>query len=194
MIQAEFDPSDDRYLRGIIRRKVRQLIGRAGFTRQDREDLEQEIFARVLQGLRKFDPAKAHRNKFVTAIVERYVANVLRNKRAEKRDHRRITSLNVTITLAGDAKVELSQTISVRERDAQRRRESRDDCALSDLRADIGAFIAALPDDLRELAEGLMANSISEIARETGIPRTTLHDKLRRLRQRFESTDLRDYL
>jgi hypothetical protein len=85
MAKASFDPSEDRFIRGIIKRKVNQLIGRAGFTLQDRESLEQELFTRVLQSLPRFNPEVAHRNKFVTAVVERYVANMLRNKKAEKR-------------------------------------------------------------------------------------------------------------
>ena len=56
MAKAEFNFSDDRFIRGIIRRKVKQLLGRAGFTRQDREDLEQELLVRVLQSLPKYHP------------------------------------------------------------------------------------------------------------------------------------------
>ena len=46
MAKANFNPSDDRFTRGIIRRKIKQLIGRAGFTKQDRDDLEQETGTR----------------------------------------------------------------------------------------------------------------------------------------------------
>jgi hypothetical protein len=94
---GQSDPSQDRFIRGIIKRKVGQLMGRAGFTHQDRESLEHDLLARVLDSLSKFDPEVGHRNKFVTAVVERYVANILRDKTADKRDHCRIRSLNVTI-------------------------------------------------------------------------------------------------
>jgi hypothetical protein len=84
---GQTDPSQDRFIRGIIKRKVGQLMGRAGFTLQDRESLEHDLLARVFDSLSKFDPEVGHRNKFVTAVVERYVANILRDKTADKRDH-----------------------------------------------------------------------------------------------------------
>jgi len=94
---GQTDPSQDRFIRGIIKRKVGQLMGRAGFTLQDHESLEHDLLARVFDSLSKFDPEVGHRNKFVTAVVERYVANILRDKTADKRDHCRIRSLNVRI-------------------------------------------------------------------------------------------------
>ena len=94
---GQSDPSQDRCIRGIIKRKVGQLMGRAGFTQQDRESLEHDLLARVFDSLSKFDPEVGHRNTFVTAVVERYVANILRDKTADKRDHCRIRSLNVRI-------------------------------------------------------------------------------------------------
>jgi hypothetical protein len=77
---GQIDPSQDRFIRGRIKRKVGQLMGRAGFTLQDRESLEHDLLTRVLDSLSKFDPEVGHRNKFVTAVVERHVATILRNK------------------------------------------------------------------------------------------------------------------
>ena len=48
---GQSDPSQDRFIRGIIKRKVGQLMGRAGFTLQDRESLEHDLLARVLESL-----------------------------------------------------------------------------------------------------------------------------------------------
>ena len=108
---GQSDPSQDRFIRGIIKRKVGQLMGRAGFTLQDRESLEQDLLARVIDSLSKFDPEVGHRNKFVTAVVERYVANIQRDKSADKRDHCRIRSLNVRIDAGEEGPTELSELI-----------------------------------------------------------------------------------
>lgn len=146
MAKAKFDPSDDRFTRGIIRRKVKQLIGRAGFTRQDHEDLEQDLFVRVLQSLPRFNPDVAHRNKFITTVVERYVANILRNKQAEKRDHRGVASLNVMIEITEEGPTELAQTIGEREMDARLGRDRRSEEELTQLAldlADVNAFCGA---------------------------------------------------
>ena len=179
---------------GIVKRKVRQIIGRAGYTAQDREDLEQELLTRLVQSLKSFDPNHAHRKCFVTAVVERDVANILRDKKAEKRDHRRIGSLHVMIEVTEDGPTELAGTIGEREHNARRCRQPRSEDDLAQLASDLANVVAALPDELRDLAERLKTQSISEIAREVGIPRTTVNDSVRRLRQRFEHAGLREYL
>lgn len=178
---------------GIIRRKVRQLIGYYGFQAQDREQLQQELITRLLNGLQSFDPEKAHRNAFVTTILERSVATIIRDKRAEKRDHRRISSLNVMVS-DGDEYRELGATIGQNAYDARRCREPRSDGDLSDLASDVSELIEQLPSDLQLLAEQLKHKSISQIAREMGIPRTTLRERVVELRQRFEAADMRMHL
>jgi RNA polymerase sigma-70 factor (ECF subfamily) len=183
-----------RYTRGIIRRKIKQLIGRAGFTKQDHEDLEQDLLLRVLQAMRQFDPENSHLNVFITTVVERAVANFLRDKKAMKRDHRRISSLNVMIDIADEGPTELAQTISQREYDARRDRYPRSDEELAQLIQDLAEVITKLPDDLRDLAERLKTKNFSEIARDMNIPRTTLNGLVRKLRQQFEDAGLKDYL
>jgi RNA polymerase sigma-70 factor (ECF subfamily) len=190
----DLDQKLDRFTRGIVRRKINQLIGRAGFTRQDGDDLQQDLFLRVLQSLALFNSNQGHRNKFITAVVERHVANILRNKQAEKRDHRRISSLNVMVSIGEDEATELAETIGQRELDARRGRHPRTDEELAQLAQDMTEMIATLPDELRELAERMKTQSVAEIARDMGIPRTTLHESVRRMRQRFEKTGLKDYV
>jgi transposase-like protein len=59
---------------------------------------------------------------------------------------------------------------------------------------DLAEVIDSMPGELRDLAKRMKTQSISAIAREIGVPRTTLNDAVRRLRQRFEQAGLRDYL
>lgn len=194
MLNDEFNEKFDQFTRGIIRRKIKQLIGRAGFTKQDRDDIEQDLYVRVLQSLPHFNPNQAHRNKFITAVVERYVANILRNKQAEKRDHRRISSLNVTIEITDEGPTELAQTIGDRELDARLGRQRRSEEELAQLALDLADMISTLPESWRTLLELRKTQSMPEIATEMGIPRTTLNEWMRRIRRRFESAHMRDYL
>lgn len=194
MAKANFDPSDDRFTRGLIRRKVRQLMGRTGFTREDREDLEQELLARVLQSLPKFNPDKAHLNPFLTTVVERYVANLLRNRRAAKRDHQGMASLNVMIRVADVELTELAQTIGDRELDARLRRERRSEAEWAELAIDLAEVIAALPESWRTLLELRKTRSMREVAEEMNVPRTTLQSRMRNIRRQLEDTGLREYL
>ena len=147
-----------------------------------------------MQSLPSFDSNHGHRNKFITAVVERHVANILRNKRAEKRDHRRIGSLNVMVSIGEDEATELAETIGQRELDARRGRHPRSDEELAQLAQDVVEVIAKLPKELQDLAERMKTQNVAEIARDMGIPRTTLHESVRQLRQRFENTGLKKYL
>ena len=194
MFHDDYQEKIDRFARGIIRRKVKQLIGRAGFTDQDRKDLEQELILRLLQSLPSYNPNKAHRNVFTTTVIERYVANILRDKRAKKRDCRRVNSLDVMIDIGEDDKVDFAQTISQRELDAWRGCYPRSDEELARLAQDMEDVMAQLPDKLRELAERLKTQTMAEIARNMGVPRTTLNERMRRIRQRFEKAGMEDYL
>ena len=187
-------PKLGRFEYGIVKRKVKQIIGRAGYTRQDKEDLEQELLTRLLQGLKSFDPDVAHRKSFVTAIVERSVASIIRDAEAQKRDHRRIGSLQMLVELTGEGPTELAETIGEREYNERRCRDPRSDEDLAQLVTDLADVVDSLPDELRDLAERMKTQSISAIAREIGVPRTTLNDTVRRLRQRFEAAGLRDYV
>lgn len=191
---ASHEPRLSQFEYGIVQRKIRQMIGRHGFTRQDWDDLEQELLTRLWQGLRSFDPSVAHRNAFVTAIVERSVATILRDASAEKRDRRRITSLQERTSATEEGPAELSEFISRREYNNRRCRDPRCDEDLALLTSDVSTAIASLPEDLRDLAERLKTQSISAIARDLGIPRTTLNDAVRRLRRCFDDMALRNYL
>ena len=194
MFHNDNTPLLGRFEFGIVRKKVRQIIGCAGFKKQDRDDLEQELIARLLQSLKSFDPDVAHRKSFVTAVVERAVATILRDAQAEKRDPRRIGSLHVLVEVSDDGPTELAEMVGDREYNARRCRDPRSAEDLSQLTSDLAGVLAALPTELRDLAERLKSHSIAEIARDLGVPRTTLNDTVRRLRQRFEQAGLRAYL
>jgi len=102
----------DRFEEWFIARKARQLAGKAGFTRDDVEDIEQDIRLDVLIRLPWFDPAKSNRHTFIAMIVRRCVASILERQRAEKRGcGRRPQSLNAPIRDAEGREVELHETL-----------------------------------------------------------------------------------
>ena len=63
-----------------------------------------------------------------------------------------------------------------------------------DLSIDAERAVAGLPPDLRVLCGYLQTHSISEISRETGIPRGTIYESRKRLRALFEDAGLKKYL
>ena len=85
----------DKYAADLIRHKARQLVGKAGFTEDDRPDLEQELMIDLLQRMRHFNPAKAKKTTFMARIVERHISTILEARFAQCRDWRLCqTSLN----------------------------------------------------------------------------------------------------
>lgn len=176
---------NDRFARGIIRRKVRQFVGRAGFTDQDTRELEQELLLRLIDGLRNYNPdLTRHLNAFITTVVERAFVVILRDRRAQKRDVSKHRSIHGLLARADrtDSDAGIPDPTS------------RSDAEWFELTDDVAGVLAALPDDLRALAERLKRQSVSEVARELRIPRTTLYRNLERLRRHFADAHLRDYL
>ena len=161
----------------------------------DREDIEQELHLKLLKHLASYDPQKGRRQAFVTVIVKRQAANLLRAKWALKRDHRGVRSLSMELAKNDEeGPVELADTISQRHLGARLGRATREEHELADLAMDVRDVIAGLPPELGELAQRLKTDSLSQIARDLGVPRTTLADRVRKLRRCFEQAGLRDYL
>lgn len=194
MIRAAFDPHNDRYTQGIIRRKVQQLVGRAGFPRQDQEALRQELLTRVVQSLPTYRPDRGHSKVFVTAVVERHVATMLRNKQSPKRLHEGMLSLNAVVETPEDGRCELGETIAQSELDNRLGLNRRSPHDLVDLALDMQSVIASLPEKWQDLLERRKTQSMTTIARELRIPRTTLHEWMRHILARFEEAGMRDYL
>jgi RNA polymerase sigma factor (sigma-70 family) len=177
---------------GIIRGKINQFFGQAGF--QDRQDVEQEVALQVLGALQLFEPARGHRNSFVSAVAERALISILRRTRAAKRDYRRVCSLSVTVHIWGEGPVELAQTISEHEVENRTGADQRSQQELTELAMDVAEVIASLPELWRELAERRKSQTMAEIAEAMNIPRTTLNERIADLRQVFQQAGLREYL
>lgn len=190
---AAAQPIDDFTVR-IIRRKARQLVGRAGFTRSDVDDIEQELVMKVLKNRAAFDPAQACWHAFVATIVERHTATLLRDKRMEKRDFTRATSLDVLVVDPIEGLTQMASTIGQRELDARLGLKTRPEQEIAELIQDMKAVLDSLPPAWRQVCERLQTESVSQVSRDLGIARTTLSYLLRRLRRRFERSQIREYV
>ena len=98
------------------------------------------------------------------------------------------------VEVSGEGLCELAQTVGQSELDArlgQSRRSAQD---LLELSIDLQQIIAGLPDPWQDLLERRKHQSMSQISRDLGIPRTTLNDWMRRIRQRFEEAGMKNYL
>ncbi len=184
----------DNYAAKLIRIKARQLVGKAGLTEDDRCDLEQELMIDLLQRMRHFNPTKAKKTTFMTRIVERHIATLLEARHAQCRDWRLCrVSLNSPCENDKGDTFELIDWVNSDGCFGNPEPESRER-AVNNIRVDIEGVLNALPDDLRDLCNRLHESNMAEIARETGVPRTTLYDKLAIIREAFREAKLDDYL
>ena len=188
----------DEYAVRIIKFKARQLVGRVGFTESDREDLEQEMMLDLLQRLSKYDPERAQRNTFISRVVDHKIATIIEARKAGLRDYRLCRcSLNDQFE-SGEYEdtfcIERMETIDQEDYLRRTGRISRSPSELRDLSIDIRQAIEKLPPELRELCRRLDTDTVTEISRDTGIPRGTIYESIKKLRAIFEDAGLRDYL
>jgi len=185
----------DDYALQLIKYKARQLVGRVGFTESDREDLEQEMVLDLLRRLPKFDPKRAGRNTFIARIVEHKVATIIEAQKAGMRDYRLCScSLNDRLEDEEGRSIERMETIDQEDYLRRTGKLSRPMSELRNLSIDLRSAVQTLPPELRELCKRLQTESVTEISRDTGIPRGTIYESIKKLRAIFEDAGLKDYL
>lgn len=157
----------DEAVADLIRWKARSLVGRAGLTTQDREDLEQELILRVLAPLAGYDPARGPRLAYARTLIDRYASNLLRARRAAKR--------------ASGPLVPLPDDLPAPDVSA--------DAAL-----DVSAALARAPEHSRAAARQVMLDSPTAAARILGVSRATVYARVRDLGARAEFRALAEIL
>lgn len=128
-----------------------------------REDLEQESLTACWRALGRFDPARASLRTFIERVIATRLASMIRTARRGP------------------------ELLSLKSASAQPADFS---AAGLDLRADVERVLASLGCEDRQLALLLYDHSPAEIGRLLGIPRSTMHDRIVRLRRRFVKAGL----
>lgn len=195
---AETDLDDELtagFTHKFIRHKSRQLIGRHGVTAGDRSDLEQDMKLRLLRRLPQFDPSKSDWPSFVTTVVERHVATIIQSRRRLKR-----AAAGGLVSLAQEAlneegeRVEQADCVLLEDVERVTGEMDRSQQDWLELELDCESVLAGLPLELHEICRLLKFKSISAVARQLDIPRTTLVSLLRQLGPAFEKAGLDAFL
>ena len=163
-----FDKHDDGidpYAVQLIKYKARQLVGQAGFTASDRDDLEQELILDLLRRLPKYNPERARRNTFIAG-----------GRAQDRHPHRGAEGRH-----PGLPALPMFPQRPLRGRGRP-------------LALDLAVVLERLPPELRELCRRFKAESVTEISRDTGVPRGTIYESIKKLREIFEDAGLKDYL
>ena len=187
--------ADDNFVRSVIHRQVGKLIAKSDFSQQDRNDLVQEVYVRATKSLRLYDPAVGHLYPYVCTVVQRHLANVVRDRSVAKRSNVGRVSLSKTVRGEDGTQVEMSQTLHAEDQDRRLGRSRRlGEEELNDLRMDIATFISKLPEKFQEILRLRQTHSITEISHDLGIPRSTLNDWMSQIRKLCEEAGFEKYL
>lgn len=183
------------YAATTIRIKARQLVGRAGFLRDDLEDIEQELRTDLLERLPAYDAEKAGCNTFAAQTIGHKIFHMIRERKAACRDWRRVEcSVNDIITEATGKKVQRASTMDKDEIDIRSGKRHRTMRSEDDLRLDVMHVMEILPEALREIAELLKDHSVSEVSHIMGISRTALYRQIAIIRQAFREAGLQEFV
>ena len=123
----------------------------------DREDFEQEGLTACWRALPQFDPARASLRTFIERVIASRIASLVRAARRSAR---------VSLNAAGPQPVDSGAD-------------------LQELYADVARLSSAFGSHDRQLILLLLEHSPAEAGRMLGLPRSTVHDKILRLRRRF---------
>jgi len=176
-------PHLDEYASRLVACKARQLIGQYGFTKDDEEDIVQDLLADLLHRLGGFDPSRASLHTFVNRVVEHGVAALIERRKAAMRDYRQsVCSLNDPVVGEDGEQVERGDLL---DQDAYLGRLGQASPTLADdvaARVDVDRLRATLPPELRTFLERLeKGQGLMDISRATGIRRGTLWRRLQKL-------------
>ena len=185
------------YALELVQHKAWQLVGKAGYTHDDMDDIRQDLIVHLLERLPQFDPAKATYNTFVARLVERKISNLLRDRQAERRDHRReACSLNEEVDSGDDeSPVQRLDSISQDEQDHRTGRQTRPAEERAQFQSDMAVVFGVLTPELRQVATMLQRMPVALVARKLNIPRRTFREKhMTQLREIFTAMGMDGYL
>ncbi len=134
-------------------------------------------------------------NTFIARVVEHKIANLIKAQKAGIRDYRRCRcSLNDRFEDEDGRSVERIDTLDQERNGPHTGTQSRPSDELRFLAIDMGFVLETLPPELRDLCQRLVAETVTEISRSTGVPRGTIYESIKRLRKIFRDAGLKDYL
>lgn len=165
--------------------KSRQLIGYAGITAHDAEDIEQEILLHLIEQMHRHDPNVADKHKYVRNLVKNRVKELLRDRfshqrRAETAD----VSINVPCRDADGGMATRGDMLADPEPSRLERAAER---------LEVNEVLTKMPEDLQRICHLLRSNTIYGVAKILKTDRKSLHRSLDRIREYFLRYGFEDF-
>ena len=170
----------NKYAVRIIKGKARRLMRKNIFIEHSIEDLEQEFIYHVIKQLPKFNPVRASLNTFIIRIVDNFAKNLSKKAFYEIDNfYNRAVSLNQEVfDNESNDWCSLEELISQEDCIGFSRKPN----PLSDLNVDVRQFVARLSGKDKQICEGLITYTKSQLAQKLDIPRSTLYEEIYKIR------------
>jgi RNA polymerase sigma-70 factor (ECF subfamily) len=175
------------YAINTVRHYARRLARNPGIFPADVEDLEQELMLDLHRRLDRFNSAKASINTFIARVIENHAATILDSSRQEKNG--KMVSLHELVQNDDGDAVELIDTITASQSPWATHALSWNESI--DLQADVLRLLARLPPSLREIAQRLMEETVSELSASTSITRQAVYVAMGKIKSRFNKMESR---
>ena len=184
---STFDP----FIHSIIRRLASRIVKKAGLPRNESEDLEQDLRLHLWERRSAFDPSRGRWSTFARCVIERKAACLLQAACARiRRRSRESFSLDEQEIGGGSKGDRVDQDTYL----LNTGRISRPIEGLTHLKLDVGRAIEDLSLEHRSLAQALMEERVTEVSKRTGVPRSTLYDRIKIIRRALGEKKLEAYL
>lgn len=150
---------------GFVRRLAWQLAASQPFPSQDFADCEQDLWLRLFEAWPSFDPVRGSEKRFARVVL-------LRAARAIERYRRTRKSRISEVSRSGTGLPESVQ-------------DPQSGCLNIDSQIDFEILAESLSPALRSLIDQLASQTLAAIARDRGVPRSTLQRRVGELRRHF---------
>jgi DNA-directed RNA polymerase specialized sigma24 family protein len=177
----------------IIRSRSKSFAPRLGITLGDRDDIEQELLIHAWQQAAHHNPLRGSICVFLGRVVDHRIGHLVEAARAQKRGGGvRPLSLEMPVTNAQGHPVALIDLLS--ERDHPWGADTLPADERADIRHDLLRALRGLPDRLVVLCRWLAMATVAEVARDSGVSRSSLYSALGEVRTAFRAAGLDAYL
>jgi hypothetical protein len=195
MGDTRFNQSIEDYVTNLIHFKARRLIGQAGYTRSDLEDIEQDLSIHIYQNLPKHDPCKGTIKTFINHILDNKIRTMVSARHTALYDVRlHAASLDEPASSEYEHRVPRAETIDSEDYQMNIGLINRPSYEMVELQTDVRRAVESLPMELQELCQLLQEETVMDIARRTGISRHKINELRRRIRFIFYENGLDKYL
>lgn len=170
--QIAFDP----YILGQASCRASVLVANGGFSRDDWEDLRQEMVLDCLERTPRFNPERGDWRAFVRGIIRNH-SFVLASQESRRVRCEALSAADEESGDDDDLEREIFQDSCEPAPD--------DPAAALAVSADVQRVVASLPENLRVLASDLTEMTVAEIAAKRGRSTQWIYQLIKKLRQAF---------